>query len=139
MQAKLAEYNGNSHGPETLVCRPQERRHYKCLRVDKPEMQKDHKQEMQKEVKNGAEHPVHHGEDMHHGEHMGGMHSGQMRGTSAPTASLFARQAMPMAALPLSLGDACRPGFGTCPAGTECKSAPAEARYSLQMESWQTN
>ncbi|CAK9052145.1 unnamed protein product [Durusdinium trenchii] len=148
VQATLAEYNGNSHGPETLACqvRPQEPHRYSCLRVAEPKKASEgplpsassggQDQQMQMQgmhhgtAGSGHEHPMHQGEHMQgmHGMHgTKGMHgsgmrgSTSMRGTAAPTASMMGAQQAPMAALPLSLGAVCTPGFGNCPAGSECK------------------
>ena len=86
VQATLAEYNGNSHGPETLACqvRPQEPHRYSCLRVAEPKKASEgplpsassggQDQQMQMQgmhhgtAGSGHEHP------MHQGEHMQGMH-----------------------------------------------------------------
>ena len=163
VQATLAEYNGNSHGPETLACqvRPQEPHRYSCLRVAEPKKASEgplpsassggQDQQMQMQgmhhgtAGSGHEHPMHQGEHMQgmHGMHgTKGMHgsgmrgSTSMRGTAAPTASMMGAQQAPMAALPLSLGAVCTPGFGNCPAGSECK-AGAAARPCLLVKSGQ--
>lgn len=129
MKVTLAEYNGNSHGPQNMRCsvRPQERQHYSCLSVEKA---------VAVGASTGTPAPVH--GPMEGSEHMpsghmhggtggmGGMgHTGHMRGqmphqSSEPQSAT--RQAM-TAVMALHLGDACIPGHSRCAGGSECKAS----------------
>ena len=135
MKVTLAEYNGNSHGPQNMRCsvRPQERQHYSCLSVEKAVAVGASTGTPAPEhgPREGSEHmPSGH---MHGGTGgMGGMghmdggmgSSGHMRGqmphqSSEPQSAT--RQAM-TAAMALHLGDACIPGHSRCAGGSECKA-----------------
>lgn len=131
MKVTLAEYNGNSHGPQNMRCsvRPQERQHYSCLSVEKAVSVGASTQTPA--PMGGSEHMA--SGHMHGGTggmgHMDGMNggigaSGHMRGQmphQSPEPQSATRQAM-TAAMALHLGDACIPSHNRCAGGSECKA-----------------
>lgn len=132
MKVTLAEYNGNSHGPQNMRCsvRPQERQHYSCLSVEKAVSVGASTQTPA--PMGGSEHMA--SGHMHGGTggmgHMDGMNggigaSGHMRGQmphQSPEPQSATRQAK-TAAMALHLGDACIPSHNRCAGGSECKAS----------------
>eukprot|EP00434_Breviolum_minutum_P035602 symbB.v1.2.031516.t1/scaffold3666.1/size52310/2 len=148
MKVTLAEYNGNSHGPQNMRCsvRPQERQHYSCLSVEKA---------VSVGASTQAPAPMGGSEHMASGHmhgtggmgHMDGMNggmgaSGHMRGQmphQSPEPQSATRQAM-TAAMALHLGDACIPSHNSAK-GFTCQerslrletAAPDSLISSLRM------